>query len=62
MMEDGQPKQEIEQEEKQKVIHGGRNLILLGIGSIVHARAILLRAKSATMRMIVRKTFQMRVR
>ena len=37
MMEDDQPKQGIEQEEKQKVIHGGRNLVLLGIGSIVIA-------------------------
>lgn len=37
MMEDDQPKQEIEQEEKQKVIHGGRNLVLLGISSIVIA-------------------------
>ena len=37
MTEDDQPKQEMEQEDKQRVIHGGRNLMLLGIGSVVVA-------------------------
>lgn len=36
---ENEPKQgqELEQEEKQKVIHGGRNLMLLGLGSIIIA-------------------------
>lgn len=37
MIDENHPQQVEEQEEKQRVIHGGRNLMLLGIGSAIVA-------------------------